>query len=690
MKSTDSQLDFLSVSNKEEENYLYILLNGEPCKINYPELFDSSYFDSIFAVTYVSSSSFFSKVVKDYKNVEVILGIDNSDVAAAFAKGTSDILNIKGAEFFKDLDDNIKEKVVENTVSIRYANIGVLIHSKIYLLSNATNGAKRVILGSANLTESAFNLGIRQYEDILVFDDDKYYDLYLSRYRAIRKDTVDFIPERVKEKFKAEKAYYIDQEERADMIIEEISKKGGTIIIPNEIADSIYQATANNEKNNAEYEFTTKIINQVTRKKDSNLILKSKAEILKIKPAIKEIMLQRSKSTKDINRFSLYYNDYERRIDCQKFDGDDAAKAIPYCRKATTDEIRESLLLIEKFIKAYNIFTTNPDEDNLSKVYEVILYSFVSIFLFKIREDYGLEVGKPEKREDIPVFLIVGGRAKSGKSNLLSFVSRLISNHSCDDYLQYKDIDKAGILEGLFEENNIFPILVDEMSEKFFNSTAKSKGEIFIKHIANSRDGKHPALIATTNTSNFNVPEQVLRRIYYIQVDKTFDDSRKVKSDVYYFDIISKVDNALFMDFCLRVCEVIKSGDKIYQDSSDCLWIARKIFKDYYRETGLEVPEYFPTAPFNDYKIRGKNMWKTLLNENQEIFRYNKEDDLLIVTLNNIMNDNEKQNYLNYIDVACIKEDMGLHTILHAALFFDWLDMKNPFARKRNWFSRFR
>lgn len=95
----------------------------------------------------------------------------------------------------------------------------------------------------------------------------------------------------------------------------------------------------------------------------------------------------------------------------------------------------------------------------------------MSVFLFKLREDYGLDVGKPEKREDIPVFLIIGGRSKSGKSSLLTFVSRLLGNSGTSDYLQYKDVDKAGVLEGLFNENNVFSILVDEMAEKFFNST---------------------------------------------------------------------------------------------------------------------------------------------------------------------------------------------------------------------------
>lgn len=685
MKTLSNQFDIFSSIKEEYENYLHIVRNGISDKQSYADLFDSKKFDTLLAVTYVSSPAFFSKIIKGYEKVEIIIGIDNAELNRAFANSTLDLLTSKGADFFKDLDDSIKEKVVNSTVQVRYADIGTLIHSKIYLLSNTKNGDKRVIIGSANLSESAFSNDIKQYEDVLVFDDESYYELYLSRYQAIHKETVDYIPEKVKEKFKAEKAYYIDDEERAEIIVDQLIKKGGTIVFPEEITRSLQLTSNSNEKNNVEYQLTTKIINQVTKKKDDNLLLKTKAELLKVKPLIKEIVFQQTKAAKEINRFRLHYNDYERRVDCQKSYEDGIVKSISYCNQADPQQIKESLLLIDRFINAYSIFTTNPDDNNLSKVYEVILYSFMSVFLFKVREDYGLEVGKPEKREDIPVFMIIAGRAKSGKSSLLTFISRLLGNHGSGDYLQYKEIDKVGVLEGLFNESNIFPILVDEMAEKFFNSTAKSKGEIFIKHVANSLDGKHPALITTTNTSNFNVPEQVLRRVYYLQIDKTFDDSRKAEADRYFYSLVGSINNLLFMDFCHRVCEMIGSGDKIYKDSSDCLWLAREIFKEYYQTAEIKLPDYFPVSPFDDYKVRGKNMWKTLLTENPDIFRYSSEDDLLTVTLTGIMSDEDKSNYLNYIDVACVKEDMGLYTILRASIFFKWLGEKNPFVKKKKW-----
>lgn len=168
-----------------------------------------------------------------------------------------------------------------------------------------------------------------------------------------------------------------------------------------------------------------------------------------------------------------------------------------------------------------------------------------------------------------------------------------------------------------------------------------------------------------------------------MQIDKTFDDNKKAEANKYFLNLVSQINNTLFMDFCFRVCEVIGSGEKIYKDSTDCLWLAREIFKDYYQMAGLKVPDYFPVRTFDDYKIRGKNMWNTLLIENPDIFRYSPEQDQLTVTLTGATSDDEKQNYLNYIDVASVKEDMGLHTLLRASNFFSWLGVKNPFIKKK-------
>ena len=58
-------------------------------------------------------------------------------------------------------------------------------HSKIYLLDGGTGPNRRVIVGSANLSEQAFSG--RQHEDLVMYDDEaEAWSYYEARYRQVR------------------------------------------------------------------------------------------------------------------------------------------------------------------------------------------------------------------------------------------------------------------------------------------------------------------------------------------------------------------------------------------------------------------------------------------------------------------------------------------------------------------------
>lgn len=71
-------------------------------------------------------------------------------------------------------------------------------------------------------------------------------------------------------------------------------------------------------------------------------------------------------------------------------------------------------------------------------------------------------------------------------------------------------------------------------------------------------------------------------------------------------------------------------------------------------------------------------MWKTLFNEKPDIFTYNTEKDELAVNFEN-MDRNSKSSYLNYLLNGCVKEDSGIFLLVNAKIFFDWIDVDNPF-----------
>ena len=68
-----------------------------------------------------------------------------------------------------------------------------IAHAKLYLLENTTNGNTRALIGSANLSETAF--GGRQSETLVCFDnDDLAWGHYLGMYENIRDRASDAIP----------------------------------------------------------------------------------------------------------------------------------------------------------------------------------------------------------------------------------------------------------------------------------------------------------------------------------------------------------------------------------------------------------------------------------------------------------------------------------------------------------------
>ena len=214
--------------------------------------------------------------------------------------------------------------------------------------------------------------------------------------------------------------------------------------------------------------------------------------------------------------------------------------------------------------------------------------------------------------------------------------------------------------------------------------------------LSNTLSGKHPVMICTTNTGSFNMPAQVSRRIYYLQVDTCFDLGRKAEANSYYDDVMTKASNVLFRDFCFRMGEKIRCNDNLFGDGEfDFLNTAREIFKEYYQIAGVQLPDYFPKALYDDYSVRGQNMWETLFNQRRDQFKYDvagkNGEPTLTVSLKEAISASgyvkEIDVYLNYLRQDLLVEEAGVFVVLRAEPFFKWIDVDNPW-RKKTFFER--
>ena len=198
----DDLINLFADVDKPSADSLFVVHNDCVEKMSVAEIFDAQRYTDFKAVSYVSSPKFFAEVIKNFHTVTFILGIDNSENLSKFSDGISNYFDSgKSVNFFNDLPDKVKDSLIEERLQIRYGKQGVMIHDKIYL-ANEKTAEYRVIIGSANLSNSAFNHDNLNFENVRVDDSKKLYDLYLARFKYLIEQTVDYIPERARREYK--------------------------------------------------------------------------------------------------------------------------------------------------------------------------------------------------------------------------------------------------------------------------------------------------------------------------------------------------------------------------------------------------------------------------------------------------------------------------------------------------------
>ena len=156
--------------------------------LSWQELFSG--FDTLHAITYSSGISFVYRLLDLFEEAEIIFGCDE---VISYSLQEIMAYQCKTIERLRETANKMKLDLVsriENGVLRFYVARDTLSHEKLYLLS-ARDGRKRVIMGSANMSFSAF--GGRQRENICYIDGDRAYDWYWNCFCQLREDSTDQI-----------------------------------------------------------------------------------------------------------------------------------------------------------------------------------------------------------------------------------------------------------------------------------------------------------------------------------------------------------------------------------------------------------------------------------------------------------------------------------------------------------------
>lgn len=675
----DEQISLFTSEEDLPSRYLHVVHDGVVKDTELRELFDATKFSRLRAVSFVASPKFVFSMTKGFEEVHLVLGIEDGHVAGSFTAGLQSILAIdKRVQMVQNLPEKVQELLKAEKYQIRYSKRNDPIHSKIYLLDGKEEN--RVMIGSANFTEQAFSER-KQYEELIVMDNSPLFEIYHSRFKQIYSETVDYVPEKFKRTLLGEKINIVDPNQLAEVLKEEIYSGKFASEFTQAQMDELNEASLKVHAEKEDVEVLKQVIEIVTKKdkKTGNRILLPKAQIEKKTQPIKSKLSRLNKKTEEVDtRGFVEYNESNHML----YKKSDEDNLFLFSKQASAEEIATQLKLIHQFIDAYKTFTIQSSNKTQTRIFEAILYTFMSAHMWKVRDHLVQEEGRGSVRRNIPLFLVLAGRTSSGKTSALEFINLLIGNSNA--YLSYEQISKKNMIVDLFYTSNVSPVVVDEVDSKFFTSAAADKGERLIKDVTNNLEGKHPVFICTTNTTNFEATAQVVSRIYYLQIDNTFNKEQQAESSKLLGDIMSRVNSTLYQAFTARLADRIQHGEEFYSPN-DYLKIAREIFRDYHAECTIEIPKWFSESRFDDYNERGKKIWRELFISNKDAFDVRSDNTIYVRTeVLGKKTKREREEINNYLPTESILEDNTV-LILDKKIFMDFIGEKSLNGFWRRW-----
>jgi len=726
------------------KNTLFTILNGERVDLEIEEIFDSNRFYEIKAVTFSADESFLNKYLTLFKNVDLVIGIQDVDVQIRGLKALENetknlienqkaIIKKKQIHFFENLSRENQENIVDEKWKLRVP-ISSTIHSKFYLLKNDME--TRLIFGSANLSFQAFSNKRNQFENIVIFDNSPLFTQFEEYFNEITLTCTDFITKAIRKKAK-NKIKILDennnekQEEKFsvrftqdessklqidvskdvikefnDVIIKEKDSVALPIIEEIKTIDEKQKIIENEKKEELEvekfaYELSINTISRQAKKKES-MVVTPETFAKKIKPKL-EIRIAPKLNQATPERELLFSKDTDRGFGRSGLYIEENGNTKPFGQKAGKEEIKSSIESIVKLIENYRKYVIDYNDNYGSRIVEIILYAFTSPFLQDIR----FKLESDSEKLDVPQFLFIGGTAGSGKSNLLQILQKMLGLSKSKPILynniiptgRTKKADTITQIQLWMNENNVAPILIDEIDEEFFSN--KDRGNNLIVNVSNlstSNFNFTPCFIGTTNALEYSLPQRAQRRSYYVKNDKVFDTELKKKSVKAYTEVFEIINDTLFQDFVIRFAEKLTDDNLSWKNYSlhsstgliDFLYWSREIFKEYFEIAQIEIPAWFPETRYDDTVENNQSLWRKLYEYNHQDFKIQKEKGVYLFKLKSLDSEEGQSNrfgtkilpstkYLNALSQKC-KNDNNSSDIIEIKIkeFHDWIGVPLP------------
>ena len=553
--------------------------------MSWKELFSD--FDELHAVTYSSGIDFAYSLIKMFKKSEIIFGCDevisySLQEIMAYQCKLIERMRESASKMKLDLISRIEDESLHF-----YVARSILSHEKIYLLS-ASDGRKRVIMGSANMSFNAF--GGRQRENISYIDGNRAYDWYMDCYLTLRDSSTDQI-------FKESLLIANDGENLEELPIARTVRTNKAIIIETveEQKDEVRFAL---DVKNLAMKFTP----SVPKPDKKGKILLSPEKIKSIRRQVVEDQIKEKELRSVYPQLEVFAGEgYVRLNGCD-------VNLTP-----TKEETGHDVLLFLKYMEGYEKF--HGDVSGMQhRYFEFANWFFCSPFMGCMRD---MAVRYNQNLLPYPVFGLVYGQSKAGKTSFLETLLKMMIGQKTK--LSAPDFTRSSI-EGLKRTVKGAPIIVDDLTNTRFNQHA-------IETIKNDDFGvpdhliHYPAVVISANEDVKAVAPEVIRRTVICRVQAGLTNTEVMRSSVVR-TVQREIGTAFYREYMRRMIESVpdlleqmKSDES--ESAPDILAVSSRIIVDIMHEhcSGM-LPEYIRELSLEDYfseRVTGSYAIKTIL-----------------------------------------------------------------------------
>lgn len=603
---TESGQQQINIQPSASLDVVKMIFDGaESC--TWQELFSG--FDTLHAITYSSGIDFVYQLIDLFEQAEILFGCDE---VISYSLQEVMAYQCKMVERMRDTASKMKLDLVsriENGSLRFFVARSVLSHEKLYLLSSQ-DGRKRVIMGSANLSRSAF--GGYQRENICYVDGDAAYDWYWDCYCQLREDCTDQIAK--------ETLLFADDGTNLEElpIARTVKAKKALVLRPAEEAKEEVRFVLD-VKNLA-----GKFASSVPKPDKKGKLILSPDKIKSIRRQVVAAQTQEKELQSEYPQLEVFPDEMMVRLNGVNLDLHPSAA-----------EIQKDVSLFLKYMDGYEKFHGNVTGMQ-RRYFEFANWFFCSPFMACMRD---MAVCYNQNLLPYPVFGLVYGQSKAGKTSFLETLLKMMIGQKTK--ISAPEFTRSSI-EGLKRTVKGAPIIVDDLTNTRFNQHA-------IETIKNDDFGvadkllHYPAVVISANEDVKAVAPEVIRRTVICRVQAGLTNTEVMRSSVVR-TVQKEVGTALYREYLRRMLGIVSELlEEMKSDESesapDILAESSRVLEEIFREYAeapwpnyirqLTLEDYFSEKVTGSYAIKTiRNAWNTSrssfeLSERNNEIRYN-------------------------------------------------------------------